>query len=113
MKWMENIRLRVAVDQMKRVRPQLVLLLDGLGQVPGLEKITTYVGVSYPGDMGLTLLWDTDEVPPPMGSPMTQNLVPACKKFGLVDHTVWIEAGRDGPDPNLIDPTHPKGDRNL
>ncbi|MBU0513347.1 MAG: hypothetical protein KJ621_01120 [Proteobacteria bacterium] len=97
MKWMENIRLRVAIDQLHRVGPQLELLLDGLSEVPGLEKVTAYVGVTAPGDMGLTLLWDTDSNPPTFGSPVGQSLVPACKKFGLVDHSVWIEAEGDGP----------------
>jgi hypothetical protein len=108
---MEIIRLRVALDQMRRVRPQLELLLDDLGEAPGLERVTTYVGVSYPGDMGLTLLWDTEEVPLPYGSPVTQNLVPACKRFGLVDHSVWIESDNDRPDINPVNPTNPRGDR--
>jgi len=116
-KWMEIIRLRVAVDQMNLVGPQLEILLDSLNDVPGLEQATAYLGVSSPGDMGLTLHWDTRSTPPPFGSPVAQSLVPACKKFGLVDHSVWIKADRDGkggrseaksptgPDPNPLTPT--------
>ena len=127
MKWMEILRLRVAVDQLDRVGPQLDLLLTGLGGEPGLTRTTAYVGVTSPGDMGLTLLWDTEEVPPPFGSPVAQGLVPACKKFGLVDHSVWIEANHDadnfvsegrpstgldaGADDGPIDPKSLRGGR--
>jgi len=96
MKWMEIIRLRVAVDQFDRVGPQLDSLLAGLGEVTSLKKVTAYVGVSSPGDMGLTLHWDTEADPPTFGSPLAQSLVPTCRKFGLVDHSVWIEANDDG-----------------
>lgn len=95
MKWMEILRLRVAVDQHDRVGPQLDMLLAGLVGEPGLTKATTYVGVTSPGDMGLTLLWDTESNPPTFGSSLAQGLVPACRKFGLVDHSVWIEANHD------------------
>jgi hypothetical protein len=123
MKWMEIIRLRVAPDQMTRVGPQLEVMLDGLSEVLGLEKATAYVGVSSPGDMGLLLLWDTEGVPPVFGSPMTQSLMPACRRFGLVDHSVWIEAegnGRGarsegasptGPALKPVSQTNAKGDR--
>jgi hypothetical protein len=110
-KWMEIIKLRVAVDQLDRIGPQLELLLDEIREVPGLDKITAYVGVSSPGDVGLTLLWNTEAVPPPFGSPLTQSLVPACKKFGLVDHSVWIESEGDGRDLKSVNPTNPRGDR--
>jgi len=129
MKWMEIIRLRVAVDQLERVGPQLDRLLAGLGEVTSLKKVTTYVGLSSPGDMGLTLHWDTDADPPTFGSPLAQSLVPTCRKFGLVDHSVWIEANHDshqskfegrpstgpdaGADDGPIDMKSPRGARGI
>lgn len=110
MKWMEIIRLRVAQDQMTLVGPQLELMLDGLGGEPGLTRATAYVGVTSPGDMGLILLWDTEGDPPPFGSPTTQSLVPACKRFGLVDHSVWIQTERGGPAPISVTPLKSRGD---
>jgi len=87
MKWLEIIVLRTAgaVDEPMNLWKQIITLAP----IPGLTEALIYTHSSLPGDLAITLNWETDRTPP-WGSELAVGLVKELRRFGLVDHSIWI-----------------------
>ncbi len=87
MKWMEIIILRTAgtVDQPMNLGKQIATF----SPIPGLREALVYTHSSLAGDLAITLSWETDTTPP-WGSELAMGLVQELRRFGLVDHSIWI-----------------------
>ncbi len=90
MEWIEFIKVRRSGSQ----DPGEVSILFNRAKVhlepPGLIEANVYAHASIPGDLCLTLAWNTDR-PRPEGSVLALSLVQEFRRSGLVDHTVWIK----------------------
>ena len=93
MKWLEIIMLRTGGN----VDPPIHLLkqIAGPSLVPGQKEALVYSNASIPGDLAITLTWETDRTGP-WGSDLAIGLVQELKHLGLVDHSIWI--ARQGAD---------------
>lgn len=49
---------------------------------------------SIPGDRMIILWWKRGDVQP-CGSDLALRIVQFLKKYGLVDHTAWVDRGND------------------
>jgi len=90
MKWIEIIKLRSA----GKAPEPLKGFLSGLtkdGQ-PGLTEIRLYRHAAWGTDLALHLYWESEK-PKKGGSSLGIRLSQTLAEFGLVDHSVWIEAG--------------------
>ena len=90
MKWLEIIELR-SVNR-DRILNELGLMnliaeLD-LGSRP--HEIKMYVHGTIETDMSVNLIYDSENVDT-RGSSLGLRLVSTLKKFGLVNHSVWVE----------------------
>jgi len=90
MKWLEFIRVQAASIPQESVAFRLLAFAKSLENTPGLSAADVYAHASVNGDFAISLLWDTDQ-PQPMGSILGLNLSETLKKYGLVDHSVWIK----------------------
>jgi hypothetical protein len=89
MKWLEFIKVQAAGTQGQTVIPELLEITAELKKSPGLVETDVYDRASAYGDFAVLLLWDTDQ-PQHQGSVEGLNLKQILKKFGLVNHSVWI-----------------------
>jgi hypothetical protein len=89
MKWLEFIRVQASGLPQKTVISRLLALKKDLENSPGLSAADVYTHASVNCDFVISLLWYTDQ-PQSTGSRMGLNLSEALKKYGLVDHSVWI-----------------------
>jgi len=87
MKWLEIIILRTAgaVDEPMNLWKQATTF----SPIPGLTEAFVYTHSSLPGDLAITLNWETERTPP-WGSDLGVGLVQELRRFGLVDHSIWI-----------------------
>jgi len=87
MKWMEIIVVRTGgtVDSPVHLLKQIA----GPSMVPGLREALVYRNASIPGDLAITLTWETDRTTP-WGSDLAVGLVQELRRVGLVDHSIWI-----------------------
>ena len=87
MKWMEIIILRTAgtVEQPMNLWKQI----SAFSPIPGLKEALVYNHSSLPGDLAITLSWETD-TSPTWGSELAVGLIQELRRFGLVDHSIWI-----------------------
>jgi hypothetical protein len=88
MKWLEIIILRTAggVDEPMNLWKQIITFAP----IPGLTEALVYTHFSLPGDLAITLNWETDRIPP-WGSELALGLVKELRRFGLVDHSIWMD----------------------
>jgi hypothetical protein len=89
MKWIEFIKVQAAGTQGQAALPELSELTADLKKTPGLVEADVYDRASAYGDFAVLLLWDTDQ-PQQEGSMEGLHLKQILKKFGLVNHSVWI-----------------------
>jgi hypothetical protein len=95
MQWIEIIRLRTQPDVEPSVIKWLKDLIRSLGGTPGLDEARVYTHSAVPGDVSLHMMWDT------MQEIFTESEVglmvaEALKKYGILDHTVWLMKGKNG-----------------
>lgn len=89
MKWIEFIKVQAAGTQGQTAIPELLELTAELKKSPGLVEADVYDRASVYSDFAVLLLWDTDQ-PQQEGSMEGLNLKQILKKFGLVNHSVWV-----------------------
>jgi hypothetical protein len=97
MRWMETIRVQSATGKEHAIEHELIALDREVQENPerqGLREAAVWSHATVPGCFALRLFWDTDD-PQPSGSPLGMSLAQSLKAFGLVDHSVWIEAGNE------------------
>ena len=94
MRWMETIKVQSATGKEHTAERQLTVLAHEVQKNPerqGLREASVSSHATVPGCFALRLSWDTDD-PQPRGSTLGMSLAQSLKDFGLVDHSVWIEA---------------------
>ena len=89
MKWLELIKVKAARFPKEAAAYRLLAFAKDIENSPGLSAADVYAHASVNGDFAISLLWDTDP-PQPTGSLRGLNLREALKKYGLVDHSVWL-----------------------
>jgi len=88
MQWMEIIKLRSAGNDPGRLNDVLLSIRELTES--GME-IRIYRHAALESDLSMHLYWDT-EGPGRSGSGLGLQLAKALEEFGLVDHSVWMEA---------------------
>ena len=86
MKWMEFIKVQTARANVAEI---LLDFVTECKKCNGLldAKVFSHSSVD---DCSLCLLWNTDEAKP-LGSSIGVQMTNTLKKYGLVDHSVWVE----------------------
>lgn len=106
MRWMETIKVQSATGKEQATQSELTFLAREVQENPdrqGLYEAAVSSHASVPGCFALRLFWDTDD-PKLRGSLLGMSLAQSLKAFGLVDHSVWIEAGSNrGGEKNVQD----------
>jgi len=90
MKWLEIIELRSVGSNRTLLEPQLQSLINDVNQETRQQKIKVYSHITVETDFSIHLLHDSKEADIG-GSPLGLHLASALKKFGLVNHSVWVE----------------------
>lgn len=95
MEWMEIIRLRTQPDVEKSVIEWLNGLTRNIKDTPGLSEAKVYCHVAVSGDVGFHIRWSK-----PMGTTSESEIglmvAETLKKYGILDHTVWLVQGNNG-----------------
>jgi len=89
MKWLEFIRLQSAGAPEENVALRILSFAGDIANSPGLTSPDVYAHATVNGDFVISFIWETDQ-PQPMGSSIGLNIKEELKKYGLVDHSVWI-----------------------
>ncbi len=86
MKWMEFIKVQTAQPN---IAAKLMNFVAECGKCHGLleTKIFDHATVN---DCSICLRWDTDR-PESQGSRVGLSLCNTLRKYGLVDHSIWVE----------------------
>ena len=90
MRWLEFIKVRTVSTGEKSFYIRVLDMVSAYRVTPGLLKIKVYTHANIPGDLCITMIWDTD-LPESGGSKLGLGLVQELKKSGMVDHSIWIE----------------------
>jgi len=101
---METIKVQSAAGKEQVTEHELTVLAREVRNNPdrqGLREAAVSIHATVPGCFALRLSWDTDD-PQPGGSLLGTSLAQSLKVFGLVDHSVWIEASKkEGGEKNV------------
>lgn len=84
--WMEFIKVQASHS---KVAPMLQNFVVDCKKCSGLLDAKVFVHAMFK-DCSLCLLWKTAR-PEPLGSRVGLHLTDTLKKYGLVDHSVWVE----------------------
>lgn len=90
MKWLEIIELRSADSNRAVLESQLQNLINKVNKESKHKSIKVYSHTTVETDFSIHLLHDSKEADIG-GSPLGLHLASALKKFGLVNHSVWVE----------------------
>ncbi len=91
MRWMEMIRLRTPQGQDRLA----ALLLDSVSRFtaePELVEARVYANASLKSDLALYLVWSSTPAQQ-RGSRAGLSIAQVLKNHGVVEHSVWTEAG--------------------
>lgn len=91
MKWMEVIELRTAEKNSVFVDQTLMTMINEFGKTGSMEDIKIYHDALLENDACIHMHW-TSLRAEPQGSAAGLCIVHILKEFGLVSHSVWIEA---------------------
>jgi hypothetical protein len=104
MRWMETIKVQSSAGKEQTTEHELAVLAREVQENPdrrGLREAAVSSHASVPGCFALRLFWDTD-TPQTQGSLIGLSIAQSLKVFGLVDHSVWIEAeSNEGGEKNV------------
>lgn len=95
MKWIEVIHMQVSDANREALERDLFSLLSSAGRRRGLRSIKTYRSAVTEGDWLIRLQWATQKAEP-QGSEICRCLMHVLGAFGLVSHSVWVEAQENG-----------------
>ncbi|OQY60635.1 MAG: hypothetical protein B6245_00535 [Desulfobacteraceae bacterium 4572_88] len=90
MEWLEIIKVRTAGVGERGVDKELLEQVEKGLKSPGLAGVKVFAHASVPNDLVITLKWGTEH-PQPWGSDLAHSLIQELKRYGLTDHSVWIE----------------------
>ena len=89
MRWIEIIRFRAAGKQTKGRSTEFSDLISDVFNIHGQADVSIYANPLLRGDLCIQIFWNKETVAT-QGSRLGINLAQALKRFGLVDHSVWI-----------------------
>jgi hypothetical protein len=91
MKWMEVIELRTAEKDPEILRQVLIALKIEFGKTGSMKDLKMYRDAHLENDASIHMHWVSGKVEP-QGSAIGFCISNILKEFGLVSHSVWIEA---------------------
>lgn len=104
MRWVETIKVQSATGEEHTAEHALTVVARDIQMNPGRQGLREAAVSSHAtvyGYFALRLFWETDD-PNPSGSVLGISLAQTLKAFGLVDHSVWFEAGtNEGGEKNV------------
>jgi hypothetical protein len=89
MKWLEVIHLRSATQKSDLLNAFLDQIVQDIGKEEGALKINLFKRVNLESDVCLQLYHESEQVKL-IGSRLGMHLAEALKRFGMVNHTVWV-----------------------
>ncbi len=89
MGWMEIIRFCAAGNQTMGGSTEFSDLISDVLNMNAQADVTVYANSLLQGDLCIQIFWDK-EAAANQGSRVGVSLAQALKRFGLVDHSVWI-----------------------
>ena len=89
MKWLEVIYLRSAEQNSALLNAFLGQLVEDIRKEGGAPKIKLFKRVNLDSDVCLQLYHESEQVKI-IGSRLGMHLAEALKRFGMVNHTVWV-----------------------
>ena len=104
MRWMETIKVQSATGKEQTAEHKLTVLAGDVkknNDRQGLREAAVSSHATVYGYFALRLFWETDD-PNPSGSVLGISLAQTLKAFGLVDHSVWFEAGTNEGGENNV-----------
>jgi hypothetical protein len=87
MRWLEIIFIRTGRVSEGRIDP-VIEKMTKVYEVPHLVEAACYSHAMIPGDYAVILSWDIYQ--PNLGSDLALGLMQELKRFGLVDHSLWV-----------------------
>jgi hypothetical protein len=90
MKWIEFIKVQTSIDQDQLFEQDLKNLIKSIPRKNGLDKVIVVRHGSIVDDYALFLFWKTRDVDQ-AGSGIGLNVAQILKKYGLVNHSVWLD----------------------
>lgn len=88
--WIECIKVQAA-DASEHVIPTIREVLSELRHTSEFRQFAVYCHAAGYGDILVLLCWETEDICD-QGSQIGLTLVQTLKHFGLIDHSVWIDA---------------------
>ncbi len=95
MELIEIIRLRTQPDVEESVIEWLKGLTRNIKDTPGLNEAKVYSHAAVPGDVSFHIRWSMPEGTS-SESEIGLMVAEALKKYGILDHTVWLMHGNNG-----------------
>lgn len=99
MEWIEIIRLRTQPDVESSIITTLKEMIRNLHGTPGLNEARIYSHSAVPGDVSLHIMWNTVQ-DIFKESEVGLMIADALRKYGLLDHTIWLMKGMNGEGPH-------------
>jgi hypothetical protein len=90
MKWLEIISLRSLSDNQEQIKEQLHELLLDVMNHESRASLTIYSRVLIDSDFNIHLQHEGEEIET-KGSSLGIYIASLLKKFGLVNHSVWVQ----------------------
>jgi hypothetical protein len=90
MKWIEFIKVQTSVNQDQLFEQDLKNLVKSITRKNGLDKVIVVRHSSISGDYALFLFWESKSADL-SGSNIGLNVGQIFKKYGLVNHSVWLD----------------------
>ena len=92
MKFLEVIELRSADFHRTDLEPVVHRLIKDVSEKAGEHNITAYCHMTIDTDFRIHLVHESMEAQS-QGSPLGLQLAVTLKEYGLVNHSLWAEAG--------------------
>ncbi len=96
MKSLEIISVRMSLPD-PRLKDDLQAICREVRKSSAAE-LDVYTNGDFPGDLAIILLWPSASSTGER-TDLGNNLSDALKRFGLVDHSLWVKTEK-GPEPN-------------
>ena len=90
MEWQEVIKVRGTGTGYEGADIELLKQLKSGMKFPGLKGVRIYAHASVTDDLMITLTWKKGHLRT-WGSDLAHRLTDEFKRYGLVDHSVWVE----------------------
>ena len=90
MRWLEIIELRTVNGSQQEFKYQLKNMLENFQDTAADLTVDVYNRIGLESDLSIHLMHHTDKTDISR-SPEGMQLADALKKFGLVNHSIWID----------------------